>query len=190
MRTRFGYLSRSEVVDLGLAEVGKDVMIHEFANIVGAQHIRLGSHVRIDGFINLIAQAPVSIGDYVHVGSFCHISASDEIWLGNFCGLSQGVYLYTASDDYSGATLTNPTVDPDLARHRKGPVRLSDHVILGANTVVLPGVTVGEGTAVGALSLVNADLAEWGIYGGVPARRIGPRSRALLALVGQMRDPP
>jgi len=47
---------------------------------------------------------------------------------------------------------------------------------------VLPGCDIGEGTTVGALSLVKASLAEWGIYAGVPARRLRDRSRDLLAL--------
>jgi len=52
-------------------------------------------------------------------------------------------------------------------------------------SVVLPGVTVGVGSSVGAMTLCNKDLEPWGMYVGIPARRIKERSREILALVDQ-----
>jgi galactoside O-acetyltransferase len=66
-------------------------------------------------------------------------------------------------------------------------VTLERHVIVGANAVILPGVTIGEGSAVGALSLVNTSLPPWGIYAGTPARKINDRSRRLLDLEAEYR---
>jgi galactoside O-acetyltransferase len=187
MKPRYGFLSADAIAGLGFASYGANVLIHELANLVGVERMRIGSHVRIDGFVNLVASAPIRIGDHVHIGSFCHLtSAGGEIVLGDHAGLSQGVYLYTASDDYSGETLTNPTVDPSLARRRTGPVRLGEHVIIGAQSVVLPGVEIDEGASVGACSFVNRSLPAWGVYAGVPVRRLRDRSRNLLALAPRM----
>jgi len=52
--------------------------------------------------------------------------------------------------------------------------------------MVGPKVTVAEGCAIGALSLVKEDTASWGIYAGVPVRRTGERNRGLLALEAQL----
>ena len=56
------------------------------------------------------------------------------------------------------------------------------HVIVGTGSTILPGVKLGEGCAVGAMSLLNRDAEPWGIYHGIPARRRGERSRELLSL--------
>ena len=63
------------------------------------------------------------------------------------------------------------------------PVHIGKYSILGANTVILPGVTVGEGTTVGAMSLCNRDLEEWSVYVGTPAKRLKDRDKKLLDLV-------
>ena len=81
-------------------------------------------------------------------------------------GLSHGVKIYTKSDDYSGKFLTNPTVPEEYTSKKTGSVILGKHAIIGSNSIVLPGVTIGEGTAVGALSLVTKSLGEWGVFFG------------------------
>ena len=72
--------------------------------------------------------------------------------------------IFSSSDDYSGNSLTNPTV-PDVFKSNKSlPVRLGRHSIVGANSIILPGSDIGDGVAVGALSLVNRNLDAWSIY--------------------------
>ena len=102
--------------------------------------------------------------------------------MGDFSGLSQGVRIYSGTDDYSGQALTNPTVPHQYLNVHIAPVRLGRHVIIGSGSVILPGVTIGEGSAVGALSLVTKSLDDWGIYSGVPVKRLKSRSRKLLEL--------
>jgi galactoside O-acetyltransferase len=55
-------------------------------------------------------------------------------------------------------------------------------VIIGAGAVVLPKLTIGEGVSVGALSLVNKTLKPWGVYFGMPVKRLRERSREMLVL--------
>ena len=106
--------------------------------------------------------------------------------LGDFCNLSSRVSIYSSSDDYSGQTLTNPTVPDEFKNVTHAPVRLGRHVIVGSGSVILPGVSIGQGVAIGALSLVKQDCDEFGIYAGNPARRIKERSRALLELEAKL----
>ena len=78
--------------------------------------------------------------------------------------------------------MAHPTIPERYRKVQTGDVVFRRHSLVGAGSVVLPGVTLGEGASVGALSLVKDDLAEFGLYAGVPARRIGDRSRKLLEM--------
>ena len=95
----------------------------------------------------------------------------------DFSGLSQGVKIYTMTDDYSGESLTNPTVPEGFKNIFSGPVTIEKHVIIGTSTSIMPNLSVGEGSSVGAHSLVTKTLEPWGVYFGTPARRLRDRSK-------------
>lgn len=78
--------------------------------------------------------------------------------------------------------MTNPTVPEQYTNVDYRNVVLERHVIIGSGSVILPGVTIGEGTAVGALSLVAKDLEPFGIYAGSPLKKIKARDKRLLEL--------
>lgn len=183
------YLSRDELEALGLAECGRHVFISRQAVISFPANVRIGNMVRIDAFTSLSGNKSIEIGDHVHLGTGVAIHASAPVRIGNYSGLSAGVKLFTTDDDYSGMFLTGPTIPPEFTQIRTGAVTLEEHCVVGANSVILSGVTLGEGVAVGALSLVKDDLPAWGIYGGVPARQLGPRSRELLKKVESLYPP-
>ncbi|MFL1559569.1 acyltransferase, partial [Pseudomonas sp. O11] len=82
----------------------------------------------------------------------------------------------------SGKTLTNPTVPSDYKIEAKSAVYIGRHVIIGTNSIVIPGVHLADGCSVGAMSMVTKSTEEWGIYFGIPAKRIKNRSRQLLDL--------
>ncbi|MGQ9646092.1 MAG: acyltransferase, partial [Thermodesulfobacteriota bacterium] len=88
--------------------------------------------------------------------------------------------VYSVSDDYSGESLTNPTIPDKYKKLHRGLVTLERHVIIGSGVTIMPGVTVGEGAAVGANSVVTKDCDPWAIYAGTPVRKIKERSRNLL----------
>lgn len=159
-------------------EDSKSANVHPTAVLIG--DVEIGEHTRIDA--HAVITGPCKIGRYVHVGVGCFISGSGAgVELQDFSSMSPGVKVFSASDDYSGLSMTNPTV-PAGARPeiKKGKVILCRHVIVGANSVILPGVQINEGTAVGALSLVTRDLDGWSIYGGTPAKWLKERKRDLL----------
>lgn len=167
---------------MGFGAVGDNVRIARNCNIVSLESIELGDNVIIDGFTQIIATGPVKIGSFVHIGARCMLGAKAGITLEDFSGLSSAVRIYTASDDYSGRTMTNPTVPSEFKNVKVAPVRLGRHAIVGSGAVILPGASLGEGAAVGALSLVTHRLRAWGIYSGVPAKFIRNRNKQLLAL--------
>jgi acetyltransferase-like isoleucine patch superfamily enzyme len=141
---------------------------------------------RIDDFCILTGN--IKIGRYVHLGAFSFLSGGEGIEIADFCGFSPRTTMFTASDDYSGLSMSNPTV-PDRFKpeiHR-GPIRIGRHVLMGANCVILPGVEIEEGTSVGAFTLVNRSLDPWSMYAGIPARKLGPRKKDLLELEEQFK---
>lgn len=178
-----GYYDEHALRRFGFASVGRNVQVAKNCTIVDPARIHLGDHVRIDGYCTLIAvgeEASIRIGSYVHIAGYCHLSGGSGIVMEDFSGLSNGVRLYSRSDDYSGEFLTNPCVPKEYLGVISGAITLKRHVIVGAGSVVLPGATVEEGCAVGALSLLRGATEAWGIYAGIPAKRRGERSRALL----------
>jgi galactoside O-acetyltransferase len=182
------FLSRQALRRLGFAAIGANVLVSDKASIHGASRIALGDHVRIDDFCVLSAgEGGIRIGSFVHVACQCTLIGKERIELDDFCNLSGRVAVYSSSDDFSGTGMTNPMVPLALRRVTDAPVRIGRHAILGTGAVVLPGVTVGEGAAVGALTLVRKSLAPFTMYAGIPARRIGARSRALLELEARLR---
>jgi acetyltransferase-like isoleucine patch superfamily enzyme len=177
------FLDAEGVRALGLAAVGEQVLIDEDARLIGAQRIHVGSHVRIDAFCVLSAgRDGIQIGDRVHVAAHCFVAGAARIQLGDFSNISGRTSIYSSSDDFSGLHLTGPTVPDELRGVDSRPVRVQRHALVGAGTVVLPGVTIGEGAAVGAMSLVRTDVAPFTIVAGRPAREIGSRDRRLLEL--------
>jgi galactoside O-acetyltransferase len=92
------------------------------------------------------------------------------------------VSIYSSSDDYSGSSLTNPTVPSAYKKVIHDDVILHKHVIIGAGSIILPGVTIGEGTAIGALSLVSKSVEAFKIATGNPIRVIKERKHDILEL--------
>lgn len=182
------FLTRDELERLGFAALGWDVKIDDAARFYGAPHISLGSYVRIDAFSVLTAgPKAVAIGDHVHIGAGCYVSGVAGLRLDDFCGLSPRVAIFTTCDDFSGGALTNPTVPEDLRDVESAPVHLQKHALVGCGSVILPGVTVGVGASVGALSHVNKSVPEFQIVSGNPVRRVGVRSRDLLRAEEELR---
>ena len=183
------YYSREELDTLGFAALGTDVLVSRKASIHSPQCIHLGNHVRIDDFAVLTCGpgAEVRLGDHVHVAAHAALYGGGGILIEDFVTVSGRTSIYSVTDDYSGEVLTNPTVPAHLTGVIRQRVLLSRHVVVGAGSVILPGVTIGEGSATGAMTLVNRDLGPWGIYIGVPARLLRPRSRGLLAAEAELR---
>lgn len=174
-------LGAQALAAMGFATVGRNVRVSDRASFYGASRIHLGDDVRIDDFCVLSAgQGGIHIGSHIHVAVYSCMIGAGRITLGDFANISSRVSIYSSSDDYSGASMTNPTIPDAYKNVDDAEVRIGRHVVIGAGTVVLPGAVLEDGVAVGALSMVRGHCAEFGIYAGVPARRIRERSRELL----------
>jgi len=179
MQTSF--YTEEELKEIGFARIGKNVLISRKASIYSPELIEIGNNVRIDDFC--ILSGKIKIGNYVHIAAGCYLFAGDAgIELNDFSGLSSRVTIYAVSDDYSGDFLTNPTIAEAYRGIIQGKVNLGKHAIIGAGAIILPNVSVGEGAAIGAMSLVSKSIGSWKIAVGIPAKEIKDRSKKLLEL--------
>jgi len=173
------FYTETELQELGLKKIGKNVLISRKASLYGRASIEIGDNVRIDDFC--ILSGLIKIGNYIHIAAYSLlVGGSYGIELEDFSGLSSRCAIYAQTDDYSGYSMTNSTVPDKYKKVTGGKVILRRHVIIGTGTTILPDTTIEEGCSVGAMSLVNRDLPSWGIYFGIPCRKINNRSKALL----------
>lgn len=177
------FLSREALLEIGFKSLGEEVLLSEKASIYNPAKIELGSHIRIDDFCILSAgEGGIFIGNYVHVACYASLIGAGRIELHDFCGIATRTAILSATDDFSGAHLMGPTVPDAFRAVTIAPVVLHSHVIIGAGCIVLPGVHLAAGTAIGAMSLVARSITEAGIYAGIPVQKIRERGTRIFEL--------
>lgn len=180
-KTLDSFYTKSELKKIGLKKMGENVLISRKASIYGAEKIVIGNNVRIDDFC--ILSGNIEIGDYVHIAAYVALYGGKEgIYIGDFSGISSRTCVYSESDDYSGETLTNPMIPDQYKRVNSKTVHIEKHVIVGSTSVVMPGVTLKEGSAFGCFSYINHDSEPWSINVGIPCTKVKNRKKDLLNL--------
>jgi len=175
--------TEAELQALGFATMGKNLQISRKASFYGTERISLSDNVRIDDFCVLSAgEGGIEIGSHIHIGVNSSLIGAAKITLADYCNISSRVAIYSSNDDYSGEYMTNPMVPVEYTNVQHAEVTIGKHSIVGCGAVILPNVTIGEGCAVGALSLVTKSLDAWGVYVGTPARYVNKRSDKLITL--------
>ena len=155
---------------------GIDLFVSDTAIIKYPKEILLGNHVAIDNFVSMTTSA--DIGDYVHIGpSVCVIGGvSSWLYMEHFSGISANCTIVCGSDDFTKGML-NPQVPFKYRKTKIGRVVFQRFSCVGVNCTVMPNVVLGEGSVVGAGSVVTKDTEPWGIYIGSPAKRVGTRDK-------------
>lgn len=173
------YFTDEELTSIGFKHLGRNVKISRLASLHRPEEISVGDNSRVDDFCAISGK--VTIGRNVHIAVHCSLVASvDELTMGDFSGLAFGCRLFTSSDDYSGKSMTNPTIPSQYKSIQNGSIMLGKHVIVGTNSIVFPGVEIAEGCSIGAMTVVAKSTLPWGIYVGNPARRVKERHKDLL----------
>jgi len=172
------FYTEKELTELGLKKYGSNVLISRKCSIYSPEKMSFGNNVRIDDFC--ILSGDIALGSYIHIAAYCALYGKFGIKMGDYTGLSPRCTIFSVSDDFSGNYLISPMVDESTTNIMGGEVLINKYSQIGACSTILPSVIISEGVAVGAMSLVNKNLEEWGIYVGIPVRRIKERSKALL----------
>ncbi|MFM5066347.1 acyltransferase [Aeromonas caviae] len=177
------FLTQEQLNSIGFASLGVNVLISDKASFYGANRIHVGSNVRIDDFCVLSAGVGgIELGNYIHIAVYSSLIGAGKITLSDFCNISSRVAIYSSNDDYSGAYMTNPMVPIEYTNVTHADVKLGKHVIIGSGSVILPGIILHDGAAIGSLSLVTKDCDAFGTYIGAPAKKLKNRKNNLLEL--------
>ncbi len=175
------YLSQAALQDMGFARLGRNVKISDKAALYETGKMEIGDNSRIDDFC--VVSGRVVMGRNVYIGPFCLVAGGTPgITFDDFTTLAYHAQVFSQSDDYSGATMVNPTIPAAYKSEIKEAVHLKRHSIVGAGGIVGPGVVLAEGTSVGTGGVVLRSTEPWTIYAGVPVSKLKARHRGLLAL--------
>jgi galactoside O-acetyltransferase len=172
------FLTHTELIKIGFNRIGKNVLISDAASVYNPKKISIGDNFRLDDFCILSAgNGGIVIGNYVHIACHSCVIGGDQVEILDYSNISSRVSIYSKSDDFSGDYMTNPCVPEHFTNVISKPVKIHKHVIIGSGSVILPGVTLHEGVAIGALSLVTTTCQANNIYAGSPLKLIKPRKQ-------------
>jgi acetyltransferase-like isoleucine patch superfamily enzyme len=180
---RSKYYTENELQNYGFKSLGKNIKISSDCRIYGAENISLGNNIRIDDFTILVAVSGfIKIENYVFIAKGCHLSGAKGIILNDFSSMAANTIIYSASDDYSGKYMTAQAIPSKYTKLTGGLVNIGKHVIIGSSCNIFGPSIIGEGCSIGTMSLIMKDTEPWGIYAGIPAKRIKDRSKDLQKL--------
>lgn len=175
MKTSF--YTEQELNEIGFKSIGANVKISRKASFYGVSEIEIGNNVRIDDFC--ILSGRITLGNNIHISAYVALYGTFGIVLEDYSGISPRSTIYSAMDDFSGDYLIGPVHPEGTTNVTGGKVTLEKYVQIGCNCVVFPNLSIKEGTVVGAMSLVKYTLEEWGIYAGIPVKKIKDREKGL-----------
>lgn len=183
------FYTQEELQNLGLCSFGENVLVSKRSSIYNAKNISIGNNVRIDDFV--ILSGHITIKDYVHISAGSVLMSREEgIFLEDFSSVSLHCKILGASDDFLGNALVGPCVPLKYRDITSKAIHLEKYSLLGCGSTMLPGGNLAEGVSVGASSLIMRQTKAWGLYFGIPAKRIAQRSKNLLKLKEELLKSP
>jgi acetyltransferase-like isoleucine patch superfamily enzyme len=145
---------------------------------VGASLLRFPEKIKIEEGVILKTgahlcpcnpDASINVGARTTIGFHTYIYASSRITIGNDCMIAPFVYIV----DSNHGTRRNQLMN--LQTNEKKPITIGQDVWIGAHSVILPGVSIGDGAIIASGAVVSKNILPYTIVGGVPARLIGER---------------
>lgn len=158
-----------------LEHLGEGSRIDQGAIIANPKNVSISDHTWIDKNVIILGDKGVEIGKRVHIAQNCLIQGGGTLKIGDYVTVASGSLIYSATDTVFGGKGTNSMFPPEYRNPvAKRCVVLGNHAFVGARTVILLA-SLGEGSVVGAGSVVTEDIPAWKIAVGAPARPIKDR---------------
>ncbi len=145
--------------------------------ITGSGDISIGSNVRLSGksgigFNTRFGRPRLSIGDGTFIGHDCSFSLAREITIGNHCLLAGRVQV--RDNDGHPIDAERRRAGEPVSPNQIEPVSIGNDVWIGAGAMILKGVHIGDGSIIGAASVVTKDVPAGVIFAGNPGRIVRP----------------
>lgn len=171
------FLTPDQIQNIGFKSIGNNVLISDKASFYNAKNISIGNNVRIDDFCILSAGVGgITLKNYIHIACYTSLIGKSNITMDDFSVLSSKVAVYSSTDDFSGEYMISPMCRSEDSKVKIVPIYIGKHTVVGTGSVILPGATINEGVALGAMTLLKTDTKEFSIYVGNPARYLRQRS--------------
>ena len=175
------FYTDEELLQIGFKSIGKGCCISRKASFYGVSSIIIGDNVRIDDFC--ILSGNITLGSNIHISAYVAMYGAEGIVMEDYTGISPRSTVYSAMDDFSGDYLVGP-VNPEGTTHVVGgQVIIKQFAHVGTHSVVFPNLTIEEGCVIGSCSLLRHSTEPWGIYYGIPAKRMKERKMNMLRFV-------
>lgn len=159
---------------------GKNCSIKPFLLLKGSQNIVIGDNVNIgykcvfetyNKYLDQEFTPIVQIGNNSNIGDDSHITCINKIYIGNNVLMGRKVFITDNAHGASKKELINIHANK-RPLYSKGPVIIEDNVWIGEMVCIMPGVTIGYGSIIGANAVVTKDVPPFCVVGGNPARII------------------
>lgn len=138
------------------------------------KQLTTGYWCRLEAFHFESGNGQIIFGSNVQINDFVHISSLDSVRIGDNVLIASHVYISDNSHGFYKGDMKDcsPEIPPALREYNVAPVSIGNNVWIGEGVIVLPGVTIGNGSIIGAHSVVNRNIPENCIAVGSPARVI------------------
>jgi galactoside O-acetyltransferase len=181
------FLNQKQLDELEFKFLGKNVLISDKCSLYNTKNISIDDNARIDDFCVLSAgDGGIEIGKYVHIACYSSLIGKGKITMKDYSGISSRVSVYSSSDNYDGEYMTNPCLPNTVTNTLHKYVIIGKHVVIGSNSVVLPGVILTDGCAIGAMSLVNKSVHNQDVMAGIPIKKIKQRKLNIFDLENKL----
>jgi dTDP-4-amino-4,6-dideoxy-D-glucose acyltransferase len=174
-----GYKLRYYYYKIVCKKIGKNVLIDVGVMLHGSSNISIDDYTWIDSYCIIQAMlGEVRIGKRVHIGSFVIIGSREPVIIEDYVGIGASSKIYSNSEKAKdGKRMSGPMIPDEDKAYYSAPVFLRKDSFVGANSVILPGVELGEGSVVGANSLVTKSVEPWDIVVGMPVKKLMKRQK-------------
>ena len=170
-----------------LKSFGKNCFISSNVEIRRPHMVDLGSFVAIDSGFYLTT--PAKLENYIHVAPYvsCIGGVAAILEMQNFSTIAAGARLICYGDEHLGYGLVGPTIPKEYSdRMVGGKIVIERYASIGTGAIVLPGLTLAEGSVLGAGAVLTKNTEPWTIYIGSPAKPIRSRPHAKMIKFGQL----
>ena len=156
--------------------IGENVIFERGVLVFHPENIRLGTNIYVGHYTILKGyyRNEMVIGDHTWIGQSCFFHSGGGIRIGKSVGIGPHVKILTTAHAEEG--IDKPILH---SRIEEGPVGIEDDCDVGIGAIILPGVTIGRGSQIGAGAVVTHDVAPYSVVAGVPAKLLRKRDEPL-----------